>query len=169
MFDENFPSFYTKGVAVSNSCEFYTLPVFDGYLWSAEDEIAAMRFKAIIDGKEVLIEGADPEFLENSPGRLQITWPLTNIEGILMISLVEGSMTIEMESKNQVDWYLETNVTEEAKLPFRAIAENRIDCEFNGMNYFVEAEKGAFSEMGKEGFRINPDRNTLIINMSKRN
>jgi len=81
LFDEDFPSIYTRGVATSNACEFFTLPFVDGYLWSSKDKIAGMQLKAVVDGKEVFLEGADPGFSEPRSGVLGVSWPLLNVAG----------------------------------------------------------------------------------------
>jgi len=168
LFDENFPSFYTTGIAKTSACAFFTLPVVDGYLWSSVDEIAGLRLKVVVGGKEVFLQGADPEFTKSKPGQLDISWPLTNIEGILMVSLDEGSITMNLKSKNKIEWYLEMNAANKVKLPFKKISSNRLDCQFEGMDYFVTTGKGIMTESAdKKGFRITPEQNMVIIDLSQ--
>src|SRR6185437_2737072 len=74
LFNERFPSVYEKHVATSNECSFFTLPVVDGYLWSNKQQTAGLRLKAIIDGKETVLQGGDPEIKSDGNGKLHVSW-----------------------------------------------------------------------------------------------
>jgi hypothetical protein len=75
LFDEKLPSIYETQPVTSNECTFFTLPVVDGYLWSKRNQLAGMRILAMVDGKEVSVEGGEPKFSKLrqapyiSPGR----------------------------------------------------------------------------------------------------
>jgi hypothetical protein len=163
MFDENFPSFYTSEKTDKTYCEFYTLPVVDGYLWSTKTDTAGMRFRTVIDGKEILLTGSDPVFTEDKPGHLQITWPLANIEGTMRISMDEKGISIELKSQKKSRWDLVVNAAESARLPFQTIADKKIECSFEGMSYSVTTGKGSISNSG-HGFRIIPEDNRIDLN-----
>jgi len=96
LFNENFPSYYTNNVATSNECSFFTLPFVDGYRWSTAGKPAALWFKAIKDGKETVVEGADPVIKDNSRGRLRIEWPLTNFAGTMTMDITDKEFEITM-------------------------------------------------------------------------
>jgi hypothetical protein len=163
MFDENFPSFYTTEKTDKTYCEFYTLPVMDGYLWSTKKDTAGLMFKVVTDGKEVLLTGSEPVFTESQPGHLQIAWPLTNIDGTLQINMEEEGIRMELKTRKKSNWSLVFNAAESARLPFQKTGPKKIDCSFEGMNYSITAGKGTINEY-KSGFRIIPDDNGIEIN-----
>ena len=76
LFNEKFASVYTANRATSNECSFFTLPFVDGYIWSAPEKTAGLRFKTIVNGKEMLLEGRNPVITDSIPGKLHISWPL---------------------------------------------------------------------------------------------
>ena len=80
LFNEKFPSVYTTEKATSNECSFFTLPFVDGYAWSTPGKIAGLRFKSIVDGKEVLMKGGNPAITDSIAGKLQISWPLESLK-----------------------------------------------------------------------------------------
>ena len=167
LFDERFPSFYTRGRATSNDCAFFTLPLVEGYLWSSKEEIAGMQLKAVVDGNEVPLEGADPEFSEQKPGVLQVSWPLSNISGTLMIELDEKSIRMSVKSDREIKWYIELHAAKSARLPFTRISRKRIDCRFEGMDYFVSTERGTFARSGGDhSYRVLPEQDMLILNLA---
>src|SRR6185312_11881264 len=53
LFDEDFVSDYLTKKSTSNQCSFFTLPFVDGHIWSSAEKIAGLRFKTIVNGKEV--------------------------------------------------------------------------------------------------------------------
>ncbi len=170
LFNENFPSFYTKGKATSNECSFFTLPFVDGYIWSTPEKIAGLRFKVIHDGKESMMEGGDPIVTNPSPGKLHIDWPLKSTNGILTMDIDEQQITIKIEGNNSINWFLDLTASEKASLPFQNILPSHIDCRFEGINYSVTATKGSFSKPDNDlAFRIIPEKSTLILNLVEKN
>jgi hypothetical protein len=170
LFDEKFPSSYTTEKATSNECQFFTLPVVDGYIWSKRNQLAGLRFKAVVDGKEVLLSGGDPVITESVPGKLHISWPLASVTGTLDIDIDEQIMKVALKSDKTINWYLDMTTQTEAKLPFKSIGTNRIDCEFEGMNYGLRATTGSFSKPGGDVlFRISPKANVLVLNLANGN
>lgn len=168
MFDEKFPSAYTTQKATSNECIFLTLPFVDGYLWSKKDHFAGIRFKALVDGKEILIDGGDPVITSAASGKLHISWPLKNIPGKLEMDIDEKTMKIRLKGK--VNWYLDMTTAGNATLPFRNILADRIQCETEGMSYVVKAVNGSFSNPGGATvFRISPRSNVLTLDLSNGN
>lgn len=164
MFDENFPSFYTSEKTDKTYCEFYTLPIMDGYLWSTKNDTAGLMFKAVIKGKEVLLTGSDPVFTEAQPGHLHIAWPLTNIDGTMQIKMEEEGIRIELKSRNKSNWSLVFNAAESARLPFQKISPRKINCSFEGMDYSLVTGQGSINEYSG-GFRIIPEENGIDIKL----
>lgn len=170
LFDEKFPSVYTTQKAVSNECVFLTLPFVDGYLWSTEDHYAGIRFKAVVNGKEVMIEGGDPVFTEPASGKLHVSWPLKNIQGTLELDITEKTMKAQLKGNQSLSWYLDMSTAGKAELPFKDIQADRIRCETEGMAYSVKALSGSFSRLdGKNIFRIYPRKNVLTLDFSNGN
>ncbi|MDP9081076.1 MAG: hypothetical protein M3O71_26970 [Bacteroidota bacterium] len=166
LFNENFPSVYTTGVATSNECTFFTLPVVDGYIWSKKGEIAGLRVKALIDGKEVLLNGSDPKFTNLGTSTLHISWPLTSIKGSLEMDLSEGQVKMVLVTREHIDWFLDLNTSKEAKLPFVGVKSKQVDCSFEGMKYNFAAMRGTFSKPADGAvWRLKPQKNTIMLNV----
>ena len=89
LFNEDLPSAYLTQKVTSNECKFFTLPFVDGYLWSKTGDFAGLRFKAIIDGEEVLLKGLDPTITSPETGKLTISWPLENTSGTIIMEIDE--------------------------------------------------------------------------------
>ncbi len=170
LFNEKFPSAYETEKAAVNDCSFFTLPFVDGFIWSDSSEIAGLRFKAITDGKDLLLEGGSPVITDSISGRLHISWPLKSFDGTLVMDLDERQIKIEVLSGKPIDWFLELTVSHYSKLPFQRVEPSRVDCKFEGINYSVTALQGTFSKQDKEKiFRINPNHNSLILKFDGNN
>lgn len=167
IFDESFPSVYTKNVATSNECTFFTLPVIDGYIWSKPDQIAGLRLKAMMNGKEILLAGKDPTYAHPGSGGLHISWPLTSVKGTFEIDLNEKQLSMKLVSTQVDNWYFDMAAASGAKLPFEAIQNKQISCSFEGIQYVFKATKGTFSEPGNGTvFRLKPQANTIAFDLS---
>lgn len=170
LFDEKFQSAYLTKKAISNECSFFTLPFVDGYLWSTPQQIAGLRFMAVINGKEVLLEGGTPTITNPKPGRLHISWPLTSFDGTLVMDIDERQIKMQVTGIESKDWFLDLTTADNVKLPFKNISSNRIDCQFEVMKYAITATKGSFSKPNETIiFRIKPEKNGLILKLSNTN
>ncbi len=170
LFNENFPSKYLTEKVTSFECSFFTLPLVDGYRWSTSGEIAGLRFKAEQNGNEVLLEGGDPAISNPTPGTLHISWPLKSIDGTLGIDMDEQQITMKIEGKESVNWFLDLTTAPNAVLPFREISPSQIDCQFEGMDYSITATQGLFAKPNeKTVFRITPQKNTVSLNLAVKN
>lgn len=168
LFDEKFQSAYFAKKATSNECSFFTLPFVDGYIWSTPQKIAGLRFKAIINGKETLIEGKDPTITDSIAGKLHISWPLKSFDGTLVMDIDERQIKMKLETEKSIGWFLDMTTADNMKLPFKTIGANRIDCEFDVMKYAITAAKGSFSVPGNGIiFRMKPEKNTLILRLTE--
>ena len=166
IFNENLPSKYLNERVYSNECFFNTLPLVDGHVWSSPDEKAGLRLKASIDGKEFAITGGIPEITNPQPGVLHVSWPLETIRGTFIAELDERQIKLKMEGNDSTDWFWELTTYPEAELPFTTVNSALLECEFEGMNYSVKAERGSFLEpSGQVVFRIQPEDNTIILNL----
>ncbi|MBS1915949.1 MAG: hypothetical protein JST87_06700 [Bacteroidetes bacterium] len=168
LFNENFASIYTTEKSSSRSCSVLTLPFVDGYMWSAHDTIAGLRFKAMVNGKEILIEGGKPVISDSIPNELNISWQLNSFNGKLLMNINEREIKIRLVSKKSVKWFFDMTTAENAHLPFTNISSNKISCAFEKMNYTVVAKKGKFSKPANgEVFRISPDENVIMLDFGE--
>ena len=167
LFNGNFPSIYTTEKATSNECSLFTLPFVDGYIWSVADTIAGLRFKTIVNGKEIFMEGGNPMINDSIRGELHIVWPLKSMPGKLIIDIDEKQIAMKIEGEKSNNWLLDLTTADSVKLPFKKINSSHVDCEFEGMNYFIKATKGTFSTVdAKKIFRITPQNNSIILNFA---
>jgi len=170
LFDETFPSVYTTQKATSNECTFFTLPVVDGYLWSNKNHLAGLRFKAIINGKEELLEGGDPVVSDKIKGELHVSWPLKTQKGSIQIEMDEKQVKISLIAAQPLEWHLDLTTAGNLELPFKGIGTRRIDAEFEGMKYGISAKQGIFTKPGGETvFRLSPEKNTITLNLNNGN
>ena len=168
LFNENFPSVYTANRATSNECSFFTLPFVDGYIWSAPEKTAGLRFKAVVNGKEKFLEGRNPVITDSIQGKLHISWPLKSSHGKLVIDMDEKQITMKIVGDNSINWFLDLTTSDKAKLPFQKISPTRIDGSFEGMLYSVTALKGSFSKPDKDiVFRLKPVKNVIQLNLTE--
>ncbi len=167
LFNENFPSVYTNNKVETNECTFFTLPFVDGYRWSSKEKLSALRFKTIMDGKEILLQGGIPLIKSNTPGKLNIAWPLTSFKGTLIMNIDEKQITIKITGAASANWFLDLSADAKAVLPFKNIQPKNVSCNFEGMNYTVTATTGSFSEPGNDQtLRITPSANTIALDLS---
>jgi hypothetical protein len=167
LFNENVVSRYLNKVTTSNECVFFTLPFVDGHRWSTPAQIAGLRLKAVINGKEVLAEGGDPVVTSKNPGILNISWPMKSIKGTFVMELDEKRIKIKLDGAASQEWFLELTTDAGAALPFEQIGSSRIDCTFEGTDYDVTASEGSFSKPGGPAvFRITPQKNTILLNLT---
>lgn len=167
LFNEDFADIYTTQVATENECSFFTLPILDSYIWSKPDQIAGLRLKALINGKEVLLKGKDPVFTNKGTKAIHISWPLSSVEGTLEIELTEKVAAIKLLSPKKYDWYLDLNTATQAKLPFVKINPKQVDCLFGGMHYKLQAGQGSFSKPANGAvLRVKPLMNVVSLNLA---
>jgi hypothetical protein len=164
LFDEHFADPYTTQTATSNACAFFTLPFVDGYIWSAGQTIAGLRFKAVIDGKETLLEGGNPTITSPAPGKLHITWPLKEAGAALTMDFDERQVRMKILGAKNLDWFLDLSVADNSTLPFTSVTPRRVDCLFDSTRYAVSAATGSFSKPGSgQVLRISPVGNVLTL------
>lgn len=165
LFDEKLEDYYTTRTAKTNECSFFTLPIVDGYLWSKPNELAGMRLKGMVDGKEVLLKGGDPVFKSVDKETVLVTWPL-NEGNELQMELKEQTVSIKLAGKSAVDWYFDLSVAPGAKTPFTIMSTKRLACSFEQFDYEFIALSGQFSTPDSGiVFRLRPEKNTVVLSM----
>ena len=164
LFNENMPSDYLTERVDTNECKFFTLPVVDGFLWSSKGNLAGLRLKANIDGKDVLVKGEHIIVENPALGKLRITWPLTTTSGILYVNIDENQIAMNMDTAEPLDWFLEFTAADNKELPFQEITPDKVTCRFMKMDYSLNVKKGIFSKPDSNAvFRITPESDTLIL------
>jgi hypothetical protein len=188
IFNEHFPSPYLSKVATSNDCAFFTLPVVDGYQWSAAGAMAGLRLKTVVNGRETEVSGGVPVITRSATGALHITWPLTNVKGTLVMDFDERSIRMKVVGGAHVGdgaaaagtgiaagagggWFLDLTAAAGMDLPFESIQPRDLHCRFENMNYSITTVKGVFSKPDEAGderiaWRLTPESNELILKLA---
>ena len=170
LFNENFSSIYTTSKATSNECSFFTFPFVDGFIWSTPGVFAGLRFKALIDGKEILLEGKDPVVTNTIPGVLHIAWPLKSFNRTLVIDIDERQIKMDIPGEKSINWFLDLTTAPAANLPFNKISPHEVNCSFQNMSYTVTSIKGIFSTPNDSTIvRITLEKNAVVLNLAERN
>ena len=167
LFDEDFSSDYVDAKLTSTKCDFYTLPVVDGFNWSSTDVVAGLRFKTVADGEEKLMEGGIPVVRDSVHGKLNIYWPLKSTGNALVIDMDEKKLEIYMGGDRALQWYIDLTTSGNAQLPFESIFPGQMNCRFKDMDYNVFAGNGTFSEPGDGvDLRIEPENDRITLNFT---
>ncbi len=167
LFNENLASVYEKQAATSNECKFFTLPFVDGYIWSGTNQVAGLRLKAMIGGKETELEGGDPQFTKTGSSTMHISWPLYTIKGRFYIELSDKTVRMQLISDKDIHWFFDLNTTETAQLPFTQLQPQSLGCSFGGMKYLVRTREGSFSKPANGSvIRINPESNRILLDLA---
>lgn len=165
LFNENFPSVYETKPVIKNECTFFTLPFIDGYLWSDSSIFAGLRFKAIDNGKEILLKGDSVLVTKNINGDLQITWQLNSAKGKFIIDCNERKFAVHFEG-SPLKWYLDFLSANNAQLPFTNVQSKKITSLFEEFKYDIIADKGMFEKTpGKPFFKIQPANNAVELRL----
>ncbi len=129
-----------------------------------------MRFKAVVNGKEVAIKGRSFIADDSEKGKLYISWPLITVEDTLLFDINEKGMSIKLKGKDQLDWFLDLTDKKDAKLPFKKIDPDEIVCNLHGLDYSLKILKGNFTNgVEKSVFRIEPEDDTIILDLNTTN
>ena len=169
IFDEDLASDYLTARGTSTQCGFWTLPFVDGFQWSSARDVAGLRFKASVDGTEMLIEGGEPAFSDAVPGKLAITWPVPSHRGAFAFDIDEDRIGIQWTGEDPLDWFLDLTTEETAKLPFEEITARQIRCRFKGATYGISLGPGRFSRPGRGiVFRMAPEKDRLTLHVGKK-
>jgi hypothetical protein len=167
LFNENFPSVYETKPVTENECKFFTLPFVDGYIWSDSNVFAGLRFKAIVNGKDVVLKGKYVLVTKNENGDLEIVWQLQSVPGKFIIVCNERNFTVRLENPSLLNWYLDFSTANKALLPFTNIQLKNIACKFEGFNYNIIADEGMLVKSNPTSFKIQPTNNTIVLQMDE--
>jgi len=169
VFDENMKSDYLTQKGATSKCDYYTLPVVDGFEWSSKDLIAGLRFKTasgnyIIDGNKL-----NPLVDDSNPGELTVSWQVTAPEGEVKIVFNEKEIAIVLETKEKKDWVLELSYDRAKNSTIKKMNDKSVDFEFRGFSYSVELLSGSFVSEPQSNIVIKPEKSNIVIDLSNRN
>jgi hypothetical protein len=166
LFNENLASSYLTQKSTSTKASFFTLPFVDGNKWSSTQMLAGMAFKAMVNGKEILIKGEKPK-ISGAGNQLHISWPITSFDGMIIMDLDEENIKIQFTGKESINWFLELTTASGAVLPFKKISPHKIDAEFEGMKYSINAKSGSFANASaKAVLTIQPENNQIGLKLN---
>jgi hypothetical protein len=166
IFDEDLESDYLTEKGITSDCNYFTLPFVDGFQWSSVDVIAGLRFKTSLNDSIIEVKGEDPSVDDSVEGQLTITWAINDPVGKIKMIFNESSISITAEGKLMENWFLELSYARDKALPFVSISTNRIDCNYKGFDYSLEAKSGAFIRANDIDLRIIPDEKGIILSLS---
>ena len=167
VFDEDMKSDYLTQKGTSSKCDYYTLPVVDGFVWSSEDLIAGLRFKALSNDSIIDIKGGDPVIDDSIKGKLTVSWPVTTPEGVVKIVFDEKSIYASLETKSKENWFLELTYDNAKEIPFEKIYRKGLDYKFRGFDYSVSLKSGTFTGETESYLRIMPNRGSILLWLSE--
>ncbi len=165
LFDESVASDYLTKPGTSNKCNYYTLPVVDGFRWSSLQTVAGLRLKSV-GGLE--IEGGVPTVDDSTEGELTVRWPTHSPEGQIVLTFNETSISISTEGGIKNNWFFELSSDEKAKLPFVRIDPKELSCRYENAPYSISAIQGVFTKEPGTGLRVTPEDNRIVLDFSIR-
>lgn len=148
VFDEKMASPYETKPLTDSKCQFFTLPLVDGYLWSTKETTAGLKFRAMIGGKDSLIKFGDPVVSDREPGQLIVSWPVKTFKGTLRIVFTDRQMALSMTAPADVKWFLKLDAAKGIQLPYRKVSGKEVDAEFEGIAYKLVLAQGNCSSAG---------------------
>ncbi len=166
LFDENLESDYLTQKGESTQCNYYTLPLVDGFQWSSTDIIAGLRFKTLKNDSVVDILGGDPLVNDKEEGQLLVTWKTTDPTGEIDLLFDESGIKISAKGKALRHWFMELNYDLENDFPLLEMIESRINCSYEGFKYSVSAIKGRFNQSSSNSIRIYPEKNKVQLDLN---
>ena len=167
VFDEDMKSDYLAQKGTSSKCDYYTLPVVDGFVWSSEDLIAGLRFKALSNDSIIDVKGGEPVIDDSIKGQLTVSWPVTTPAGVVKIVFDEKSISASLETKSKENWFLELTYDNAKEIPFEKIYSKGLNYKFRGFDYSVSLKSGTFIGENESYLRIMPNRGSIVLWLSE--
>lgn len=168
VFNEDFKSDYLTQPGRSSKCDYYTLPVVDGFSWSSDTVVAGMRFKAISNNNEIDLEGGYPIINDSIIGQLRIDWPLINSDGSLKVKFDERRISLAMKGENNTDWFLELSFDNSKEIPLADVGKEGLKYSFKDFDYSIMLDSGYIVKDNESCIMIKPEGNSIIFNLSQK-
>lgn len=172
LFDQNQPSIYLEQPCTTEFCEYWTLPIVEGNVWSNDSVRSSLRFYALTgNGLEQEMKFGDPAISNVNNRVLKVTVPVTNLDAAMEITIDEDHADFKLVSSGKIDWFSPLVYASEASIPFTGIEHHKINATFRGYPYTLGLEncravvRHAAKEMDgiKEAFSIYPDSNKIRL------
>jgi hypothetical protein len=170
LFDEKLKCQYLTDINSSTAAKFFTLPFVDCLSFGRnENNPTGLLLKAIVNGKEILLEGETPVVDDSKKNQLHISSKLKNVNGVFIIEMNERGIQMKLRSNTVINWYFDFTTSEDTRPSIKKISAHNIECRFKDFDYHVDIIKGSVTVPGKEiVYRLTPENGNLSINFSKR-
>ena len=165
LFDESLESGYLTQKGTTTSCNYYTLPVLDGFLWSSTEIIAGLRFRTGAGEQTADLTGGDPEVIKDKDGRLLVAWPVTVPEGRIEILMDESTISISSEGKALKNWFLEYSWSDDKEIPITDVSSEVLKFSYMGFGYSISAISGTFIKGPGGLLRIMPGKKGVSLSL----
>lgn len=161
LFDEKFASDYIDKPGTSPRFAFWTLPVVDGFCWSAGSEVAGLRVVDLKSGNAFDFRNLEVE--ELSAADLRVSG-CDDAGNRLVITMSESSIDVKMTPVRPVRWALDINWAAGAEVPFGKVSGKLARAAFHGFDYSVKLGRGSFRSLPSARIlRMLPASNEIII------
>ncbi|MDR1864945.1 MAG: hypothetical protein LBR08_05165 [Bacteroidales bacterium] len=159
LFDERLESDYLTKAGTSTQCNFTTLPVVDGFLWSTPEEKAGLRFTDR-DGKNPSVNA--PVVSELPGNVLQVEFSTASGQ-VFDIVFHEDRFEVTCTKKTGDAWALDLTTAAGAQLPFQSIGNNQVTASLNGFQYAIACSTGSVEKSDRCVFRLKPSGNKIVV------
>ena len=157
LFNEKIPSDYVDKPGTSTKCEFLTLPIVDGFLWSSPGDFAGIRIWQD-NGKN--LAPSEIEFSRITPenvGDKAVSVLLETADGRSITFLLQENRIYITASGMTSDWCLVLDVAEDKEMPLKVDGKFTVYGEQDGFRYGVRMTRGNVMGSGKR-IICSPDR-----------
>ena len=159
LFDENYVERYIEDTTDCNTGTYDTLPVMDGFRWTADEKNRAGIYLVDIAGNNIGIVGI-PEVMELDEKTLQAVATLQN-GGNFVTRFSEDAIMFKMDN-SQVKWHLMFNWPVMKARFF--ISDNRINYVHEDFEYSVTFIDGVI-EQNENSLIVRPINNQLCLQL----
>lgn len=151
VFDEDFAEKYLTEREPTHNCEYYNLPVMDGYRFSSDKIRAGIYFYK--DGKKLKSDG---EYQSNSDS--------VSLGDNIRFSFTENKAEIKCPN----DCTMRFEYSDCKYLTYRKVESKKLLMSFNGYDYSLSVSDGTFCE-DSTGFFVKPENGkiTFVFNKNK--
>ncbi|MBK7405995.1 MAG: hypothetical protein IPJ41_15600 [Phycisphaerales bacterium] len=157
LFDERYAERYLSRPVKSNSCTYDTLPILDGFNWSARGGgMAGIRAVRVgPDGSTQAIECGEPTVAETGADGLSVTIPVST-GGEIRLQLAPESVGIEVAGKAaSTDWALELSWDPDKTTAIAGLDTHAIRYAHNLFEYTLRCDDAVVS--------AGPDGHSVLI------
>lgn len=157
VFDENQESIYLKTPCTTEACQYWTLPMVDGNVWSNDSVRGCIRFyKAMSDGSSTEMTFGTPA-ISNDGKILTVVVPVTGEDAELVMTMADGSADFSLRAvsgngtRELPAWYAALEHAPSAVLPFTDVAPGKVSAVYKDYPYSMEVRNGVFASGNTAG------------------